>query len=287
MNVAVLGLGIMGNGVANVLHGKGLLSAVYNRSADKAEPFRAQGVSVGATPREAAAGADVVIAVLGDDSASRAVWLGDNGALAGMSAHTIAVEFSTLSPKWVRELNAAASARNLDFLDAPMTGSKMQAASGQIRLFAGGDPAVLERARPVLAAVSTDQFYLGPVGSGATWKLINNMMAAVHAAALAEGLAFAEEAGLNMEMVASLIPVSTTASPMVTGKLPRMLAHHYTQTDFSLKWMAKDVGYALDLGGELGVPLRTVEAAAHLMDDALLKGYGEDDMSAMVEGERE
>ncbi|MBL8145957.1 MAG: NAD(P)-dependent oxidoreductase [Anaerolineae bacterium] len=286
MNVAVLGLGIMGSGVASVLHSKGLLSAVYNRSADKAEPFRVQGVKAGTTPREAAAGADVVIAVVGDDDSSRAVWLGDTGALAGMSVHAIAVEFSTLSPKWVRELNAAASARNLDFLDAPMTGSKMHAASGQIRLFVGGEPAVLERARPALGAVSTNQFHLGPVGSGATWKLINNMMAAVHAAALAEGLAFADRAGLNMEMVSSLIPVSTTASPMVTGKLPRMLAHDYAETDFSLKWMAKDVSYALDLGGELGVPLRTVEAAAHLMDDALLQGYGDDDMAAMAEGVR-
>lgn len=284
MNVAVLGLGIMGAGIASVLHSKGLLSAVYNRSAGKTEPFAALGVRVGTTPLEAATGADVVIAVLGDDEASRAVWLGDHGALAGMAVHAVAVEFSTLSPRWVHELNAAASARNLDFLDAPMTGTKPHAASGQLRLFVGGDPAVLERARPALAAVSTDQFYLGPTGSGATWKLVNNMMAAVHAATLAEGLAFAEAAGLNMEMVARLIPVSTTASPMVTGKLPRMLAHDYSDTQFSLKWMAKDVSYALDLGGELGVPLRTVEAAANLMSDALLKGYGDDDMAAMLEG---
>lgn len=287
MNVAVLGLGIMGNGIAHVLHSKGLLSAVYNRSADKAEPFRALGVKVAATPYEAAIGADVVIAVVGDDAASHAVWMGDQGALAGMSVNAIAVEFSTLSPKWVRALNAAASARNLDFLDAPMTGSKPQAAAGELRLFVGGDPTVLDRARPALAAVSLDQFYLGPVGSGATWKLVNNMMAAVHAAALAEGLAFAEEAGLNMETVAKIIPTSPTASAMVTRKLGRMLNHNYAETDFSLKWMAKDVGYALDMGGELGVPLRTVEAAANLMSDALLKGYGEDDMAAMVEGLRD
>ena len=285
MRVAVLGLGIMGTGVAQVLHNKGMLSAVYNRSAERAEPFAAQGIRVGRTPREAAEGAEVVIAVLGDDESSRAVWLGENGALTGMSVHAVAVEFSTLSPDWVRELNAAASARNLDFLDAPMTGTKPHAASGQLRLFVGGDPAVLERARPALAAVSTDQFYMGPIGAGATWKLVNNMMAAVHAAALAEGLAFARKAGLNMDMVAQLIPVSTTASPMVTGKLPRMLAHDYSEPHFSLKWMMKDVGYALDLGGELGVTLGTVEAAANLMESALAKGYGDDDMAALAEGE--
>ena len=287
MNIAVLGLGIMGTGVAQVLRDKSLLCAVYNRSAEKAEPFRAQGVRVGATARDAAEGADVVIAVLGNDESSRAVWLGANGALAGMSGDAIAVEFSTLSPDWVRELGGIAAGRGIAFLDAPMTGTKPHAASGQLRLFVGGEPDVFERARPALAAVSTDQFYMGAVGSGATWKLVNNMMAAVHAAALAEGLAFAEAAELDMEMVGKLIPVSTTASPMVTGKLSRMLAHDYGETHFSLKWMAKDVGYALDLGRELQVPLRTVEAAADLMDEALVRGYGEEDVAAMVEGLRE
>lgn len=287
MKTTVLGLGIMGTGVARNLQAKGMLHAVYNRTADRAEPFRAPGVRVAATPREAAAGAEVVIAVVGDDDASEAVWFGEDGALAGMAEGMVGIEFSTLSPEWVRELGAAAAGRELHFLDAPMTGTKPQAEGGQLRLFIGGDAAVLDRVRPVLAVVSTEQFHLGPLGAGATWKLVNNMMAAVHAAALAEGLVFAERAGLDMEMVGKLVPVSTTASPMVMGKLSRMLSHNYTDTHFSLKWMAKDVRYALRVADELNVPLRTVEAAADLLSMAIDKGFGEQDVASVVEGLRD
>ncbi len=287
MKISVLGLGIMGTGVARNLHAKGLLNAVYNRTAERAAPFAEIGVRVDDTPRAAATGADVVIAVLGDDDSSRAVWLGEDGALAGMSDGAVAVEFSTLSPDWVRELGVLAAASGIEFLDAPMTGTKPQAEAGQLKLFVGGDEMVLERIRPALAAVSIEQYHLGPVGAGATWKLVNNMMAAVHAAALAEGLTFADQAGLDMNTVRQLIPASAFSSPMVLGKAPRMLDRQYDDTHFALKWMAKDVRYALRLGDEMGVPLRTVQAAADLISDALDKGYGEQDMSAMVEGIRE
>jgi 3-hydroxyisobutyrate dehydrogenase len=168
-----------------------------------------------------------------------------------------------------------------------MTGTKPQAEGGQLRLFVGGERAVLERVRPALAAVSLDQYHLGPVGAGATWKLVNNMMAAVHAAALAEGLAFAGRAGLDLDIVRQLLPGSAFSSPMVLGKGPRMLDRAYEDTHFALKWMAKDVRYALRLGDELDVPLRTVEAAAALISDALDKGYGEQDVAAMAEGLRD
>jgi 3-hydroxyisobutyrate dehydrogenase len=287
MKVTVLGLGIMGTGVARNLRAKGLLASVWNRSAERAEPYASLGVRVAETARAAAEGADVVIAVLGDDESSRAVWLGDDGALAGMHAGAVAVEFSTLTPAWVRELGAVAAQRGIDFLDAPMTGTKPQAEGGQLRLFVGGERAVLERVRPALAAVSLDQYHLGPVGAGATWKLVNNMMAAVHAAALAEGLTFSERAGLDMNIVRQLLPGSAFSSPMVLGKGPRMLDRAYEDTHFALKWMAKDVRYALRLGDELEVPLRTVEAAAKLISDALDKGYGEQDVAAMAEGLRD
>ncbi|HYO89025.1 MAG TPA: NAD(P)-dependent oxidoreductase [Candidatus Limnocylindrales bacterium] len=287
MKTAVIGLGIMGTGVARSLQGKGLLSAVYNRTAARAEPFAALGMRVAASPRAAAEGVDVVIAVVGDDDSSRAVWLGGDGALAGMSAGAVAVEFSTLSPAWVCELGAIAAEHGVEFLDAPMTGTKPQAEAAQLRLFVGGDASVLEHVRPVLAAVSTEQYHLGPVGAGATWKLINNMQAAVHAAAVAEALTLAERAGLNLDSVRPLLSVSPFSSPMVQNKAPRMLDHAYDDVHFALKWMDKDARYALALGDELGVPLRTVEAAVAVMADALAKGYAEQDVASMVEGMRE
>ena len=283
MRVAVLGLGIMGTGVAQVLHNKGMLSAVYNRSAERAEPFAAQGIRVGRTPREAAEGAEVVIAVLGDDESSRAVWLGENGALTGMSVHAVAVEFSTLSPDWVRELNAAASARNLDFLDAPMTDTKPHAASGQLRLFVGGDPAVLERARPALAAVSTDQFYMGPVGAGATWKLVNNMMAFCNMAAAAEGLMLGVTAGLDPQKLVQVISSSSGNSSAFKSFSERALAGRFSPPSFALNLAHKDLHLALELADELDVPLPQGSATHNLQRMARRMGLGNNDSSAVLQ----
>src|SRR5689334_1273031 len=176
--IAVLGLGIMGNGIARNLLKAGLPLSVYNRTRAKAEPLAALGARVASTPREAAAGADSVIAMVGDDSASRAIWLGEDGALAVASATAVLIECSTLSLEWVRELAGRCAALGLDFLDAPVTGSKEAAEAGQLKLMIGGDSAALERARPVLEAISTQVIHFGPSGAGALIKLINNMMVA-------------------------------------------------------------------------------------------------------------
>src|SRR5215216_3898977 len=143
-NVALLGLGVMGNGMAQNLLKAGFPLAVYNRTRSKAEPLAAKGAHVAATPREAAANAAIVIAMVGDDPASRAIWLGDDGALAGASPDTIVIECSTLSLEWVRELAGLAAADHLAFLDAPVTGSKDAAEAGELRLMIGGAAAVLE-----------------------------------------------------------------------------------------------------------------------------------------------
>ena len=174
--VGLLGLGIMGNGMAQSLLKAGFPLTVYNRTRSKAEPLASKGARVVATPREAAASADIVIAMVGDDAASRAIWLGNDGALGGAKPDTIVVECSTLSLEWVRELAGLASERKLDFLDSPVTGSKDAAAAGELKLMVGGDAAALDRARPALEAVSQRIVHFGPVGAGATMKLINNLM---------------------------------------------------------------------------------------------------------------
>src|SRR6266508_2922425 len=136
--VAFLGLGIMGGGMAQNLLKAGFPLTVYNRTRAKADPLAALGARVAGTPREAAANADIVIAMVGDDMASRAVWLGADGALAGARAGAVLVECSTLSLEWVRELAGLASERKLDFLDSPVTGSKDAAAAGELKLMVGG-----------------------------------------------------------------------------------------------------------------------------------------------------
>ncbi len=284
--IAVLGLGIMGGGIAANLLKAGYPVAVWNRTASKAEPLIALGASAAATPRAAADGADVIIACVGDDLASRAVWLGDGataGALAGAKPGAVLIETSTLTPDWVRELAALAADKGCDLLDAPMFGSREAAATGQISLAVGGDQAVFERVKPVLESFTRKLMYLGKTGTGATYKLINNMMAAIHAACAAEGLALAEAAGLDIAAVAPLIMEGPAGSRMVQMKLPRMVERRYDETDFSLKWMEKDVVYALRLAEQVGVALTVAPAARALYRRALEKGFSDEDMAVVAE----
>ncbi len=284
--VALIGLGIMGSGLAGNLLKAGFPLTIYNRTPEKAAPFIAQGARIAATPRAAVHDADVILSVVGDDTASRAIWLGDEGALAGAKAGAVIVECSTLSLPWVMELAAMATEKQLSFLDAPMAGSREAAANAQIGLFVGGAADDLESARPVLESVSRRQVHLGATGAGTKWKLINNMMLAVHVAAAAEGLALAERAGLDMEQVVALILNGGTASMIVQGKLPRMTEKRYDHTDFALRWMQKDTGYAMELAESLGLPIKTVEAAYEMYGWAREKGLDDADFAAVVEALR-
>lgn len=282
MRVTVLGLGIMGGGMAANLLRAGHTLTVYNRTASRAGGLVKDGARLAETPRDAAEGADVIISMVGDDAASRAVWLGTAGALAGADG-AVLVECSTLSPGWVRELAELAAQRDLAFLDAPVTGSKEAAEGGTLKLLVGGDATALERAREALDAVSSEIVHLGPSGSGATFKLINNLMGCVQIAALAEGLALAERAGLDMQRTVDLLLAGAPASPMVKGKAPRMLARDYDDTHFALRWMHKDATYALDAAAEHGAIMPTLAAARELYQLAHQQGYGEHDFAAVIE----
>ena len=281
--VALLGLGTMGAGMAQNLLKAGFQLAVYNRTRARAEPFEGQGARIADTPRDAAQGAEVIVSMVGDDEASRAIWLGADGALAGATAGAVLIECSTLSLAWVRELAALAVARDLAFLDAPVAGSKDAAAAGELRLMVGGDSTALERAKPVLEAVSQRIFHFGPTGSGALMKLVNNLMGAVQVAALAEGLMLAERGGLNMEQVVPFIINGAPGSPIVKGKAARMTARDYGDTQFALKWMHKDTTYALRAADELSAPMPTLAAAREVYRLARNLGLDEADFAAVVE----
>ncbi|MFN8505711.1 NAD(P)-dependent oxidoreductase [Kouleothrix sp.] len=287
IRVAQLGLGIMGNGMAINLLKAGFPLSVYNRTSSRADALVAQGAQAAPTPREAAHDADVIFAMVGDDDASRAVWLGEHGALAGAKPGAVLVECSTLSLAWVRELAAVAAERGLKFLDAPVTGSKDAAEAGQLKLMVGGDAGAIEQARPALAAVSQQIIHFGPSGAGATMKLINNLMGAVQTAALAEGMALAERAGLDSAQVVALITNGAPGSPIVKSKIGMMVAHSYADTNFALRWMHKDATYALRAADELGVPMPTVAAARELYRLARNLGHNDDDFAAVIEALRQ
>ncbi len=280
--VALLGLGTMGGGMAANLLKAGFPLAVYNRTAAKAEALAASGARVAATPAAAVKGAAVVIAMLADDDASRAVWMGADGALNAAESDAVLVEASTVSPAWIAELAAAAKTRGLEFLDAPVTGSRLAAADGQLTFLAGGDGASLAKVKPVLDAMSKEIVHLGPVGSGAMMKLINNFLCGVQVASLAEAVAWIERSGLDRDKALTLLKNGAPGSPMISAISERMASRDYT-VNFLLKLMSKDVQYAHATAAKSGVELRTAAAARSLFEIAAAEGHAEQDMSSVVE----
>ncbi len=281
-SVAILGLGIMGSHMAARLAAAGFPLAVYNRSPAKAGALRAAGARVAATPGEAAAGAQFILSMLADDDAARAVWLGEKGALQGAGPGAVLIESSTITVDWIRELSAAARARGLEVLDAPVTGSKVHAAAGELNFLVGGSAAALERARPVLAAMSKSITHLGPAGSGSRMKLINNFLCGVQVASLSEAVALIEKSGIDRAKALEVLCNGAPGSPMVKMLSPRMTARDYTP-NFLLKLMAKDLRYAQREAGNNHLDLATAAASLRLFEQALAAGLGERDMAAVVE----
>jgi 3-hydroxyisobutyrate dehydrogenase len=281
-SVAILGLGTMGAGMAANLLKAGFPLAVYNRSRAKAEVFAAQGARVAETPAGAARGASVILSMLADDVASRAVWLGPDGALAAAEKGAVLVESSTVSPAWIAELDEAARARGLEFMDAPVTGSRAQAATGQLSFLVGGSREALETVRPVLEALSKEILLLGSVGSGAKLKLINNFLCGVQIASLAEGIAWIERSGLDREQALTFLRSGAPGSPLLANLSARMTSRDYS-VNFHLKLMSKDLQYAGEAAAESGVELTTAANARGLFERAVAQGYGDTDMSAVIE----
>jgi 3-hydroxyisobutyrate dehydrogenase len=280
--VALIGLGLMGSGMARRLLGAGFPLTVWNRNPERANALAAEGAHVAKTPGEAAARADVVLSMVADDAASRAVWLGERGALAGVARGAVLVESSTLSVGWIEELAREAATHGAELLDAPVTGSKPHAASGELVFLVGGSAAALETARPVLTAMSRAILHVGASGRGALLKLVNNFMCGVQAATLAEALALIERSGLDRTKSLELLTTGAPGSPLVKTLSARMTARDYTP-NFLLRLMAKDLTYALGEGRRHGLSLATVASALEVVDQAVAAGNGEEDFSALVE----
>ena len=279
--VAVLGLGTMGSRMAHRLLAAGFPVTVYNRNRDKAVALASAGARAAETPRLAVAGANVVLGMLADDRASRAIWLGDQGALDGASPGTLLIESSTLSVNWVRELAVEAESRGCEFIDAPVTGSRNQAGAGELNCLVGGSPAMLERARPVLTVMAKSITHLGPIGSGALVKLINNFVCGTHVASLAEAVAMVERSTLDRDRTMQFLVGGAMGSPIVKTIAERMLADDFT-TNFALKLLAKDLDYAIAEGRKLDVGLTTAQTALNLLERAIEDGYGDEDMAAAI-----
>jgi len=263
--VAFIGLGRMGHGMAGRYLDAGFTVAVWNRSKAKAEDLIARGARWAASPADAADGADAVVTMVADDAASNAVWLGNDGAATRMKAGALAIECSTVSHQQALDLSRELRGRGFVYVDSPVTGLPDAAAAGKLTLLVGAEPADLEKARPYLAPLSTTIRHFGAVGSGTVYKLINNLMGAVQIASLAEGIAIAEQAGLDMNLVAESLATGAVASPQVIRHSRRMVARDFSGASFTASLRHKDAAYAVRLAETLlpGVPVSRAALVAY------------------------
>ena len=255
MRVAFLGLGVMGFPMAGHLQKAGFEVTVYNRCADKAARWLNQydGKSA-ATPKAAAANADLVMACVGNDNDLRAICLGDEGAFAGMKPGAIFVDHTTASAKVARELYAIAKTKELGFLDAPISGGQAGAENGVLTIMVGGDSEIYQRAEPVLQHYARSVRRMGESGAGQTTKMVNQICIAGLVQGLAEGLHFAEQAGLDAHAVIDVISKGAAQSWQMENRFETMLAGEYNH-GFAVDWMRKDLGICLDEAKRNGASL--------------------------------
>jgi 3-hydroxyisobutyrate dehydrogenase-like beta-hydroxyacid dehydrogenase len=279
-NVAFIGLGRMGHGMAGRYLDAGFEVAVWNRSKAKADDLVARGARWTNSPADAAFGADAIVTMVSDDEASSAVWLGKDGAIETVQAGTLAIECSTVSYQHALDMARDLRERGLVYVDCPVTGLPQAAAEGKLTLLVGADAAVLKRAEPFLKPISTTIRHFGAVGTGTVYKLINNLMGAEQIAGLAEGLAIAEQAGLDMKLVADAMATGAVASPQVIRHSKRMVARDFSGASFTSALRRKDVIYAVALAERLLAEVPLGRAAVKVYDKAA--AYAPDDDEAKM-----
>ena len=282
--VAFLGLGRMGVGMAGRLLDAGYDLVVHNRTKGRAVTLLDRGAHWAGSPADAVSDVEAVIVMVSDDDASRHLWTGPDGVLAGAPATgALAIECSTLSHDWVLELAAAVTGRGLRYLDCPVTGLPDAAAAGSLTLLVGAGADDLAAAAPVLAPLSTELLHFGPVGAGTAYKLIVNLMGAVQIAAAAEGMAMAERAGLDLGQVARAVATGQAASPQVVRNTRRMADDDHDDVVFSGRLRRKDAAYAVALADALGVGAPFGRTALEGLDRLLTAGLGDSNESSIIE----
>lgn len=269
---------------ARLISGGHTLS-VYNRSPARAAPFGALGARVAGSPRAAAERADVIIGMTADDESSRALWLGEFGALAAdNSPDALAIECSTLSHDWVLELSQKVRERGFRYVDAPVTGLPDAAAAGTLTLLVGSEPTDMDAARPVFASLATRVLHFGGVGQGTAYKLMVNLMGAVQIASAAEGVALAERAGLDLRLVADAVASGQAASPQVVRNVRRFVAgDHGGAINFTPALRLKDIDYALRLAKKLGVSCPFGSVASEVYKRLCDSGFSSDNESRVID----
>jgi 3-hydroxyisobutyrate dehydrogenase-like beta-hydroxyacid dehydrogenase len=287
--VAFLGLGVMGHPMAGHLARAGHPLTVYNRTAAKARAWVDEhGGRAAATPREAAAGAAIVFACVGNDDDLRAVTLGDGtgdkaggGAFAGMAPGSVFVDHTTASAEIARELHREALARGLHFIDAPVSGGQAGAVNGALTVMCGGDAAPFERIQPLALCYARAVTRVGDSGAGQLAKMVNQIAIAGLVQGLAEALAFGQRAGLDMPLVLDVIGKGAAQSWQLDNRGRTMLEDRF-DFGFAVDWMRKDLGLVLDEARRNGATLPVTALVDQFYADLQARGGRRWDTSSLI-----
>lgn len=279
--VGVVGLGIMGSGMANNLLARGHQVSVWNRTATRAEPFAAAGATVCATAAELAAGNDIVLVCVSDTPDVEAVLFGPNGVAAGAAPGSLVVDASTISPDATRLFAERMAGQQVGYLDAPVSGGSEGAAKGTLSIMVGGDAADLERARPVLEAIGATITHVGPVGSGQTCKLVNQVLVVLNMLAVSEALLLAQAGGLDLDATIAAVESGAAGSWMLSNRGPQVLRRDW-RPGFTIDLQQKDLRLVLEAADSLGIGLLATASVFQLYRCLQADGLGGEGNHALV-----
>jgi 3-hydroxyisobutyrate dehydrogenase len=279
--IGFVGLGTMGAAMATNLAKAGFSVTGWNRTAERAAGLTEHGITLAATPGDAAAASDVVVVCVSDTPDVEAVIFGQDGIVTGARTGSLIIDCSTIAPSGSWDFAARLRERGLAMVDAPVSGGSEGAQKATLTIFVGGDAADVERARPVLAAMGKTITHVGPIGAGQAVKAVNQVILAGTYLGVAEGIVLAIRAGLDVEQVVEALGGGAAQSWVLANRSGRMLANEYP-LGFKVALHRKDLAIALDLAGQLGAALPVTALAAQLESGLVAQGHGDEDISALA-----
>ena len=280
-NLGFLGLGIMGGPMAKHLIDAGHSVALWSHNAEKATRLAGQGGTACKTPAEVAAASDCIFLCVGDTAMSREVILGKDGLIERVRPGTIIVDCSTVSPSESRRMGAELAKKGVEFLDAPCTGSKAGAENGQLTFMVGGKKEIFEKVKPYFEVMGKLLYYCGGPGMGLHAKLSQNMILGSLLQAFNESLVLSTKAGVDPELMLDILNNSAARSGFISAKAPMVFKRDFS-TNFSVKWMEKDMRLMLESAAELDIPAPVTSVAQQMLRAAIANGYGEDDICGSI-----
>nr|WP_258167488.1 NAD(P)-dependent oxidoreductase [Vulcanisaeta moutnovskia] len=279
--VGLIGLGIMGSAMAMNIHKAGFPLIVYNRTRSKTEPFAKLGIPVANSPREVAEKSDVVIEMVTDAPDVEEVLFGKDGVVHGAHPGLVVIDMSTNSPDYAKYFAGKLAEYGIEFLDAPVTGGDVGARQGTLTIMVGGKREVFERVKPVFEAMGKTIIYAGDVGNGQMLKLLNQIVVGIDMLAVAEAMALAKKAGIDMEKLFTVLSTGAANSFTVQYYMPKMMKGDF-EPGFRAAHLKKDLKYAIETTNKLNVPLPGTALTLQLYNALVAKGLGEKGTQALL-----